>query len=141
MLNGVLFCLGCQASSDRDQKATTVFARFAGYEQAHGDTRYLSLLAASAARDEAAIRQFLSYDKQYRFEGAASEGHAEVLGYFLRYTGDSFFGRALSDCDVKAQNYVRGLLYFDMACDSGVRSDSAAESLLHDQYPITFAVN
>lgn len=135
----VLCSVGCAASHPKAETHAFVQDKFGRYEQVEGDLDYIGLVAKSMDRDADAMFTFLSMQAQYRYDGAASEGHAEVLGFLLRYTGDEFFGAALNRCSPDIQERVHGDLYFDMAWDGDTELD--AEAILRHEYPITFSAN
>ncbi|HOI55350.1 MAG TPA: hypothetical protein PLP01_08895 [Phycisphaerae bacterium] len=142
------WCAGCTkgntltSSEDNAAEAAAaqdVASRFAGYDDTLTVAKtagydYLDVVRRCLLRDEAAMGDLLQMTEKAPFDAASSEGHAYVLGYVLRDTGDRFFAACLAQETASVQKAVRDELLNDLGYgDTPITADE-----IRDLYPRTF---
>ena len=95
---------------------------------------YERLIDQATRRDGESLRTLFWLTSPGRFDGAAAQEHATVLGRLLRDLGDITFGTALRGEPPARRDEVHGALRYDFGVgEGGVRNE-----LLVEWFPLTF---
>jgi hypothetical protein len=101
---------------------------------AKSGVNYRTVVDGCLRRDRNSLHTLFSLTINPNVDGAAAEGHAEVLGNLLRRLGDETFGETLLDEPQSTRRAVQIQLFFDFGADeTRLSKDDLAR-----WYPLTF---